>query len=512
MFSALLVANRGEIACRVIRACKSLKIESVAVFSDVDAGAVHAAVADKSQNIGGANPADSYLNAERLIEVARDYGADAIHPGYGFLSENAEFAERCERAGIAFVGPSAAIIRMMGDKIAARQVAKDAGAPIVPGMDKVTDFETARQVAAAEVGYPLLVKASGGGGGIGIVAVNNESELEEALKLARQVGKSAFANADVYIEKLLTDVAHIEVQILGDKHGNAIHLFERNCSVQRRNQKLIEETPAVFLSAAQCDDICAAAVRLASHVGYDSAGTVEFLFDRIEQKFYFIEMNTRIQVEHPITEMIVGVDLVQNQIRVAAGEKLPDIGLTQSAVKRQGCAIEARVLAEDSSTQTPSPGAITSYAEPSGVRDLRVDSGIGVNSEITTHYDSLLAKLIAWGEDRETARRRLARALRLFKIGGVSTNITLLLSLIESDLFKSGDYNTRILQLALERSQGETAFSSADIAALAVMLHFERQKPPTIAQTNGAPTAEPSAWWRAGHRRLLSGGRAARRR
>lgn len=502
MFKSLLIANRGEIACRVIRACDELGIESVAIFSEADVGALHTLRATKSHNVGPAPAPESYLNGERIIELAKEYGCDALHPGYGFLSENVAFADRCEQNAIKFVGPSSGIISLMGDKAAARATAKAANVPIVPGSDLIDDPALAQKLAEEEIGYPLLVKATGGGGGMGIIVVETPTELAEAIKTAGQIGERTFGNAGIYLEKLLTDVAHVEVQVAGDEHGNAVHFFERNCSVQRRNQKLIEETPAQFMSAAQTDDICEAAVRLAQHVNYNSVGTVEFLFDREGQKFYFIEMNTRIQVEHPITEMTTGVDLINTQIRIAAGEPLPEMGLTQAQIKRQGVALEARVLAEDSHAQTPSPGTITQYEEPTGP-DLRVDSGVFVGTEINTYYDSLMAKIIAFGTDRETARRQLVRALHLYKVQGISTNIVLLLDILESPLFKTGDYNTRILQL-LKDEQGERVFSTAEIAALAVALHFGREQPASVLQTaKDGNVASPARWWSENHKRLL---------
>jgi acetyl-CoA carboxylase biotin carboxylase subunit len=390
----------------------------------------------------------------------------------------------------------------MGDKAVARDTATAANVPIVPGSDLISDPALAQKLAEEEIGYPLLVKATGGGGGMGIIVVETPAELAEAIKTAGQIGERTFGNAGIYLEKLLTDVAHVEVQIAGDEHGNVMHLFERNCSVQRRNQKLIEETPAQFMSAEQTDSICNAAVRLAQHVNYNSVGTVEFLFDRIEQKFYFIEMNTRIQVEHPITEMTTGVDLIDTQIRIAAGEKLPDMGLTQAQIKRHGVALEVRVLAEDSHAQTPSPGVISQYEEPTGP-DLRVDSGVMVGTEINTYYDSLMAKIIAWGADRETARRHLVRALHLYKVQGISTNIVLLLDILESALFKSGDYNTRILQL-LKDGTTDRVFSTADIAALAVALHFGRLQPASVLLTEkDGGASSPSRWWSENHKRIL---------
>ena len=468
MFKSLLIANRGEIACRVIRACRQLEIEPITIFSSVDQNALHAQQGDRGELIGSGPAADqSYLLAEEIVAKAVEHGAEAIHPGYGFLSENARFAELCAESGITFVGPRPDTIRTMGDKIAARRCAAEAGVPIIPGSNVVEGIADATGVGE-EVGYPLMVKASAGGGGMGIQLVERPEQLEEAIKTAQIVGREAFGNGDVYIERFLRETSHIEVQVIGDKHGNAVHLLERDCSVQRRNQKVIEETPSQLLDPQRRAAICESALKLVRHIGYDSVGTLEFLMEP-DGRFYFLEMNTRIQVEHPITEAITGRDLIDAQIRVAAGERLP---FKQEDIAGSGHAIEARVLAEDSQTMLPSPGLVTGYREPR-MDGVRIDSGIAKGVEVPSVYDSLVAKVIAHGETREEARRRLIHALRLFRINGILTNISMLLRILESEHFRGGRYSTSILQLLSEEEEAEQP-TLERVAAVVALIHSDR--------------------------------------
>ena len=503
MFKSLLVANRGEIACRVIRACKELGITPYTVYSDIDANSPHVALVGPANafHIGG-NPAQqSYLKADRIVQVARENGIEAIHPGYGFLSENENFARLCAEANITFVGPTPEVIHLMGDKLAARVTAKAAGVPVVPGtFQPARSFEEARD-EAAKIGFPLLVKAVGGGGGIGIHKVANSDELEQALQAAQTQSGAAFGNSEVYLEKALDNISHIEVQVLGDRHGNHIHFFERDCSTQRRNQKLIEESPSCLMDEQSRQQICESALKLARYVNYNSAGTVEFLADR-DGNFYFIEMNTRIQVEHPVTELLTGHDLVQLQIRVAAGEKL---ALKQDDIETKGAAIEARVLAESPETLLPTVGTIDDYKEPTG-EFVRVDSGVTKGTEISTFYDSLMAKVICWGRDREEARARLIAALEDYQISTCS-NIELLLSVLRSDLFIKGDYSTRVLEQIKEQEHPQ--ISTAEIAAIVAALHFDTHKaeykPPKLLTQKNSTTSnwQEFGWRKAGLLRLM---------
>jgi acetyl-CoA carboxylase biotin carboxylase subunit len=439
MFSTVLVANRGEIACRVIRACRALGIRAVAVYSEADRDAPHVRMADAAFLLGPPPALQSYLNQDRVLAAAHEAGADAIHPGYGFLSENAEFAQRCSEDGLVFVGPSASAIATMGDKLAARRLASACGVPIVPGTSAaVADAEAAR--LAAEIGYPIMVKASAGGGGIGMNVVNDAAGLAAALRTARSRAARAFASADVYLERYIPRARHVEVQVFADCLGTREHLFERECSVQRRYQKVIEEAPSPLLDRGLRERMTASALELARAVDYANAGTVECVVDPLSREFYFLEMNTRLQVEHPVTEAITGCDLVQAQLRVAAGEPMP---WKQADLSARGHAIECRIYAEDPVSMLPSPGRVTRYVEPTGVR---VDSGIDVGSEVMVYYDPLLAKVIAWGESRPQAISRMIDALEAFEIDGVRTNIPLHLRVLRDDAFVSGDYDTSLLQ------------------------------------------------------------------
>jgi acetyl-CoA/propionyl-CoA carboxylase biotin carboxyl carrier protein len=433
-FSKILVANRGEIAVRIFRTLRELGIGSVAVYSEVDRGSLHARLADEAFLIGPGAPAESYLNVERILETAARAGAQAIHPGYGFLAENAGFARACEEAGIVWIGPPPDAIDAMGSKVAARRLMSEAGVPVIPG---TTDpVETVEELVrlGEEYGWPLAVKASAGGGGKGLKVVESPEEAERALASAKREGEAYFSDATVYVEKLIVDPRHVEVQVLADSHGNAIHLGERDCTIQRRHQKIVEETPSPAVDAELRERIGRIALDAARAVGYRSAGTIEGLMDP-DGNYYFLEMNTRIQVEHTITELVTGVDLVREQILVAAGEPL---SLTQDDVVLRGHAIECRVNAEDAANGfLPTPGTISAYREPAGP-GVRVDSGVEAGSEVAGIYDPLLAKLCVWDTDRERARRRMLRALSEYTIEGVTTLVGFHRALLEHPCFVDG--------------------------------------------------------------------------
>jgi len=465
----VLVANRGEIALRIMRTCREMGIPTVAVFAEPDRRASHVAFAEERIPLTGANPRAAYLDIPQLIAAARSAGADAVHPGYGFLAENPAFAEACVEAGITFIGPSAASMRAMGDKVAARRAMQAAGVPVVPGTDTVTDDQAA--VAEAErLGYPVLVKASAGGGGIGMRVAKTVDELRPAVESARRAALSAFGNEAVYIEKYLDHPRHIEMQVLADARGTTLALGERDCSIQRRHQKLVEETPAVGLKAETRAAMAAAAVRAAEAVRYQSAGTIEFIFSG--GQFYFLEMNTRLQVEHPITEMVLGLDLVREQIRIARGEPLPADGVPAS----RGHAIEFRINAEDPLRNfLPSPKPIRRYAPPTGP-GIRVDSGIHPHQEVSPHFDPLLVKLIVWGADRQQAIARGRRALQEFVLTGPATTIPFHRSLLQEPDFQAGRTSTYFIQehpallervrlFTAEHSPFEGFYGSPEVAA-----------------------------------------------
>jgi acetyl-CoA carboxylase biotin carboxylase subunit len=440
----VLVANRGEIALRVIRACRELGLETVAVFSTADEGALHVRKADEAVCIGPPRARDSYLSIPALIQAAKQTGAEAIHPGYGFLAENAAFAAACEAEGIVFVGPSADATERMGDKALARTLAREARVPTVPGTDGTASLDEAL-ATASQLGYPVMVKAAAGGGGRGIKVARGPDELGEVLTQAAREADAAFGDASLYVEKLLVDARHVEVQVLGDSRGDVIHLYERECSLQRRRQKLVEEAPSPALDPETRRGICEAAVRLATAVSYTSAGTLEFLLDS-SGAFYFIEMNTRIQVEHPVTEMVTGIDLVKEQLRVAAGEPL---SVRQGDVELRGAAIELRINAEDADNDfMPSPGQITALELPGGP-GVRVDTAIFDGYTIPPFYDSLVAKLIVWGRDRAEAIERARRALQEFRVEGIKTTIPFHLALLDDPGFAAGDYHVDYLERKL---------------------------------------------------------------
>jgi acetyl-CoA carboxylase, biotin carboxylase subunit len=449
MLKKVLVANRGEIALRVVRACQELEIPAVAVYSDADEEALHVRHADEAVNIGPPPAGKSYLNVEALIGAAKESGADAVHPGYGFLAENASFAAACRDAGLEFVGPSPEAIERMGNKSAARRIALEADVPVVPGSEDAASDDDAVETAE-EIGYPVMVKAAAGGGGRGIRVAEDEEELRKAVRVARQEAEKAFGDGSLYLEKLLVGPRHVEVQVMGDHQGTVIHLYERECSMQRRRQKIIEEAPSPGITPEVRAAMAEAAVRLAREVEYVSAGTVEFLVERGEagDEFYFIEMNTRIQVEHPVTETLTGVDLVKEQLRVAGGEPL---SLKQEDVPFEGHAIEFRINAEDPEKDfMPSPGEI-SFLEVPGGPGVRVDSAIYQGYVIPPFYDSMVGKLIVWALTREEAISRARRALREYRLEGIKTTIPLHMRLLEDEAFRTGEYHTGYLEELLKK-------------------------------------------------------------
>jgi acetyl-CoA carboxylase biotin carboxylase subunit len=465
----ILIANRGEIAVRVIRACRELGIPSVAVYSDADGRAPHVFLADVAVRIGPASPAESYLSISAILDAARETGADAIHPGYGFLSENAKFASACEHAGIMFIGPPAAVIERLGSKIAARAIAREAGVPIVPGETPADQSTGAIAAAARRVGFPILLKPSAGGGGIGMKTIRDEQALTAGIEQARREATAAFGDGTLYVERLIERPRHVEIQVLADNHEHVLYLFERECSIQRRHQKVVEETPSSALTPALRRRMGEAAVALARAAGYRSAGTVEFLLEGTGDRasFYFLEVNTRLQVEHPITERVTGVDLVHAQIAVAGGERLR---WAQESLTQRGHAIEVRVYAEDPANHDlPQAGPLLLYREPS-MPGIRIDSGAYEGGEISVQYDPLIAKLIADGETREIARRRAIEALRNYPILGIRTNVSFLIEILEHPRFVSGDIDTRFLETEGQdlrtRSAGSPRAEALEIASL----------------------------------------------
>ncbi|MBD8070401.1 acetyl-CoA carboxylase biotin carboxylase subunit [Bacillus sp. PS06] len=444
MIKKLLIANRGEIAVRIIRACKELGIETVAVFSEADRESLHVQLADEAYCIGPTASKDSYLNFTNIISVAKLTESQAIHPGYGFLAENADFAELCRECNIIFVGPSPEAITKMGTKDVARETMREAGVPIVPGSQGIVENAAAAVELANEMGYPVIIKATAGGGGKGIRVAKNEQELIKGINITQQEAATAFGNPGVYIEKYIQDFRHVEIQVMADNFGNVIHLGERDCSIQRRLQKLVEETPSPALSEATRSKMGEAAVKAAKAVNYSGAGTIEFIYDHNEDSFYFMEMNTRIQVEHPVTEMVTGVDLIKEMIKVASGEKL---SLTQEEVQFNGWSIECRINAENPEKNfMPSPGKINMYLPPGGL-GVRVDSAAYPGYSIPPYYDSMIAKLITYGATREEAVSRMKRALSEFVIEGIHTTIPFHLKLMEHEQFAKGEFNTKFLEL-----------------------------------------------------------------
>jgi acetyl-CoA carboxylase biotin carboxylase subunit len=495
VFNKVLVANRGEIAVRVIRALREMHIASVAVFSEADRGALHVQIADEAVCVGPAPSVQSYLNTNQILAAARATGADAIHPGYGFLSENATFARACTEAGFKFIGPSWQTIEQMGSKTNARRVAIAAGAPVVPGTEQgIADYDEAHRTAA-QIGYPVLLKAAAGGGGKGMRRVDNEAGLQAALRATTSEAERAFGSGEIYLEKLIERPRHIEVQVLGDEHGHLIHLGERECSIQRRHQKVIEECPSPLVTAHPelRQKIGEAALRIASAGNYANAGTLEFLADQ-QGNFYFLEMNTRLQVEHPVTEWVTGLDLVRWQIRIAAGEPLT---LRQEDIRWTGSAIECRVYAEDPGNNFfPSPGRISHYVEPGGP-GVRVDSGVYPGWNVPLEYDPLLAKLAVWSDTRAAATDRMRRAISEYRVMGITTNLDLFTQLLADPQWAAGDLHTGFLDDFMQRySPPEPHVEAVTAAVLASAAAASRAR-------SAAPVQPPASVWRVEAKRGL---------
>ena len=468
MIKKILIANRGEIAVRVMRSCREMDIKSVAIFSEADRTARHVFYADEAYCVGGAASKDSYLNIEKIISVAKAHGVDAVHPGYGFLSENADFSRRCTEEGIIFIGPKPETMEMMGDKISARKRMIAAGVPVVPGTEKpLKDIEEAKKLCN-EIGYPVMLKASMGGGGKGMRLIQSEDEVEEMYNAARSESMSSFGDDTVYLEKFVEEPHHIEFQVLGDNHGNVLHLCERECSVQRRNQKIVEESPSPFMLPDLQQRMGDAAVAAAKAVEYRGAGTIEFLVDK-HHHFYFLEMNTRLQVEHPITEEVLGIDLVKEQIHVANGEHLH---LKQSDIRQRGHAIECRICAEDTSCNfMPSPGIISQITEPTGI-GVRIDSYVYEGYEIPVHYDPMIGKLIVWATTREYAIERMRRVLHEYKITGVKSNISYLREIMDIPDFVQGHYDTSFISRYGDQLQKSMSHEDKDTENVALIASY----------------------------------------
>jgi acetyl-CoA carboxylase biotin carboxylase subunit len=498
MFRKVLVANRGEIAVRVMRACREMGIRTVAVYSDVDRPALHVRYADEAYSVGPAPSTESYLRIDHMLDVARRSGADAVHPGYGFLAENPEFARACESAGIVFIGPPVGAMELMGSKTASRRAVRAAGLPVVPGADRnLATFDEVESLAR-EMGYPIMLKASAGGGGKGLRWVASAGELESAYRNARSEAENAFSDPSIYLEKYIEQPRHVEIQILGDRHGNLIHLGERECSLQRRHQKVMEECPSPLLDEALRRRMGETAVRIGRLAGYFNAGTVEFLVDQ-HRHFYFLEMNTRLQVEHPVTEMVVGLDLVKEQLRIAAGERLR---WRQEEVELRGAAIECRIYAEDPANNFfPCPGTIQRLQAPRGP-GVRSDSGVYQGWTVPLEYDPLLAKLVVWGSDRAEAVARLRRALDEYEVVGIETTIPFFRRVVEHPDFLAGRIDTGFIDRALAEgilSEDAPAPELERVALLAAALDARDNRP-----VRPAPRAQPSPWKASGREALLN--------
>jgi acetyl-CoA carboxylase biotin carboxylase subunit len=493
----ILIANRGEIAVRVVRACREMGIVSAAVYSDADRAALHVRLADEAWPIGPPPATESYLRIDRVIEAARRAGADAVHPGYGFLAENARFAAACEQAGLVFIGPRSETIALMGEKTSARRRAVAAGVPVVPGtLEPVADDAAIRR-EAERIGFPLMLKAAAGGGGKGLRLVAQPADLASAAERARGEARAAFGDDRVYLEKALTRPRHVEIQVIADGHGNAVHLFERECSIQRRHQKVVEESPSPFLTPELRARMGAMAVALAREAGYVNAGTLEFLVDERREP-YFLEMNTRLQVEHPVTEMVTGVDLVKLQIRIAAGERLP---FTQGDLSQRGHAVECRVYAEDPDAGfLPSPGRIVFLRVPGGP-GVRDDSGVEEGDEVPSHYDPLVSKLVAWGEDRAAAIARMRRAVREYRVLGIRTTLPFFDRLLRHPEFLAGEYDTSFVP-RMGSAPGEADETWRVAVAAAAIRALEARRASGRAP---AASAAPPAWSQAGRAELMGG-------
>lgn len=500
MFKKILIANRGEIAVRVIRACREMGIATVAVYSDVDRAALHVRKADEAYHIGPAPASESYLRADKILEVAQRARAEAIHPGYGFLSENAAFARACNEAGVKFIGPTPESMEMMGSKTRARQAMEKAGIPFVPGTSRGLKSPEEGEQVADRIGYPVMLKAAAGGGGKGMRLVQTRDELRSALEAAQSEAQRSFGDSEVYVEKAIVNPRHIEMQVLADERGNTVWLGERECSIQRRHQKVLEESPSPIVDQDMRRRMGEIAVKVARTARYTNAGTVEFLVDQ-QKNFYFLEMNTRLQVEHPVTELITGLDLVHLQIRIANGEKLP---FAQQEVRIRGHAIECRIYAEDpDNNYFPSPGKITLLLAPSGP-GIRRDSGMYEGWTVPMDYDPLLAKLIGYGTDREQAIMRLQRALYEYFVAGIKTNISLFQRILRDSDFQAGAFDTGYLDRLLTRGNGDQADNAAGpaMAAIAAGL-FSILDPVTNGKNGSTPAAPPSNWKQKGRSEAL---------
>ncbi|MBI5419333.1 MAG: acetyl-CoA carboxylase biotin carboxylase subunit [Deltaproteobacteria bacterium] len=491
MFKKILIANRGEIAVRVLRACQEMGVKTVAVYSEVDRHALHVRYADEAHLIGPPPAAESYLVIDKIIEIAKKSKAEAIHPGYGFLAENPRFADRCEKEKIKLIGPSAHAMRTMGSKTVARRTVQAAGVPIVPGtIDPIAEEEEVFRIAK-EIGFPVMLKATAGGGGKGMRLVREEGELRSSLRMAKSEAKSAFSDDSVYIEKYIEQPRHVEIQILGDRHGNFVHLCERECSIQRRHQKVIEESPSVIITPEIRAAMGKVAIEAARAAKYEGAGTCEFLVDK-DRNFYFLEMNTRLQVEHPITEMVTGVDLVKEQLRVAAGEKL---SIRQEDVRQTGHAIECRVYAEDPDRNFfPCPGLITSLRTPGGP-GVRDDSGVFEGFEIPIYYDPIISKLVVWGKNRTEAIARMKRALNEYVITGVKTTIPFHIRVMSNRHFIEGNFDTNFIDKVFFKEEEERRLEHDDVAVIAAAIQvFLEERKRAMAQKPAGTTGPESMW------------------
>lgn len=499
MIRKILIANRGEIAMRVMQSCREMGVETVAVFSEVDRTSQHVMYADEAYCIGESVAADSYLNIDKVIEVAKQSNADAVHPGYGFLSENPAFAERCEREGLIFIGPRAETIRTMGDKMMARRTMLEAGIPVVPGTEKNIASPEEAEELCNEIGYPVILKSAMGGGGKGMRIVRSSSEVKEAFIVSRNEAVASFGDSQIYVEKFIEEPHHIEIQILGDNYGNIVHLYDRECSVQRRNQKIVEESPSPFISSELRKTMGQKAVEAATFVGYRGAGTIEFLVDK-NHNFYFLEMNTRLQVEHPVTEEVVGLDLVKEQIRVAEGQTL---ALKQDDIRQRGHAIECRICAEDADFDfMPSSGTVKQLYEPRGI-GVRIDTHIYEGYEVPMDYDSMLGKLIVWGDSRKTAIARMQRALGELRLTGITTNIPYLRSVLAHEVFMGGNYNTAFVEVHHDELVGrmkETSLEEEEVAAILAFLDHSMQEESKTTQ-HSLPTT--TGWRNFGRKRSV---------
>ncbi len=486
MFKKILIANRGEIACRIMDTCREMGIETIAVFSEIDRKALHVIKADQAVYLGESEPSESYLNMKKIIQAAKETGAEAIHPGYGFLAENADFARQCEEAGLTFIGPPADVISKLGDKTIARQIMEDSGVPVIPGMSKSeSDFDLMAK-EAEKLGYPVLIKAAAGGGGKGMRVVESPKELKEACISASSEASAAFGNGAIYLEKYLLKPRHVEFQILADNHGNVIHLLERECSIQRRHQKIIEETPSPIMTPALREEMGKAAVTAARASGYVNAGTVEFLLDAAGG-FYFLEVNTRLQVEHPITEMITGIDIVRQQIEIAMGSRL---SLTQDNIAGRGHAIECRIYAEDPEKDFfPSPGKILFMKEPGGP-GVRNDCGVYAGFQVPMEYDPILSKLIVYAEDREQAIAKMIKSLQEYVLLGVKTSIPFLIDVLKSESFSTGDLSTDFIETAFNGWKPDK--SDIDTAILTYIIdEITGKKKPAFSEQSTAEHFSP---------------------